>query len=505
MANTDRNLRSKNVSGLPKPTGQTPIVPSTLTQRTPSYSNPRSRGRGGTRGSSRTHGIATDPPKNPRKDNTQKSPQKTLNPIKPIVDPAAKAKTLEGQSVNDILNAQLANNGASSMQDLLGFGGNQEPPVLTTNVQEGTESERTLRDELIRCKMQIQAMSSQISQLKVSNVAAPAHPNAKASASTLNNVSNEDQIRVAPKPGVNPLGPRLNEVEYEEPLDDDRESEASRSSSSEEEVPQLPNRRRFRRCEMDKWRIKFSGGNGIKFLKKVEKLQRAYEYDDDTVYKHFYLLLDGHALEWYWQYSDQYDPSNLAHLKREIKRVFKPRETDMMLVSAMYSRKQNQDTFEKFYNEVVDMNFTLKDPLSDQQLIEILRTNMEDEIRQRIFTYETTDRIKFFHKANQAYHDACKNKERRKPMQEYRPQRKAIHEVDFEEMSNYEIEEISAKLDKWKKQRAERTCFNCHLAGHLLADCPEEVSRFFCFKCGMEGTVTPKCPRCSPKANRGVE
>lgn len=148
------------------------------------------------------------------------------------------------------------------------------------------------------------------------------------------------------------------------------------------------------------------------------------------------------------------------------------------------------------------MNFSLKVPLPDTQLIEILRTNMIDEIRQRIFTFETRDRIKFFHKANQAYSDVCCSREKKKPFQDYRTP-KRIHEVDFEDMSLLEIEEIDARLNHWKSQRAQRKCFNCHQIGHLLSDCPEEISRFFCFKCGLDGYATPKCPNCTPKANRG--
>lgn len=268
-----------------------------------------------------------------------------------------------------------------------------------------------------------------------------------------------------------------------------------------EEAPPRRDMRRPLKCEMDKWRIKFSGGNGVKFLKKVDKLQKCYGYEDETIFKYFHLLLDGHALEWYWQFSDQYEISNLAHLKQEFSRVYKPRESDMMLISSMYNRKQNQDTFERFYNDIVDLNFSLKEPLPDTQLIEILRTNMIDEIRQRIFTFETKDRIKFFHKANQAYSDVCNSKDKKKPLYDYKPVRK-IHELDFDEMSNSEIEEINSKLTQWKSQRTERKCYNCHQPGHLLSNCPEEITRFFCFKCGLDGYATPKCPKCTPKASR---
>lgn len=92
----------------------------------------------------------------------------------------------------------------------------------------------------------------------------------------------------------------------------------------------------------------------------------------------------------------------------------------------------------------------------------------------------------------------------RKNAYEPRPARK-ISEIDFDELSQLEIEEINSKLNKWKNNRPERKCYNCHCPDHLLADCPEPVTRFFCFKCGKEGCVTPKCPNCSPKGNRSAE
>lgn len=199
-------------------------------------------------------------------------------------------------------------------------------------------------------------------------------------------------------------------------------------------------------------------------------------------------------MEWYWQFSDEYPDSNLHHLKAEFLRVFKPTETDMSLISTMYTRRQGKDTFDKFYNDIVEKNFTLKEPLNDEQIIEILRTNMDDEVRQRIFTLETSDRILFYHKARKAYEDVCQSREKRKFVGFGN---RKINEIDFEELLSPEIEEISAKLKSWKLKRNTLQCFNCKSEDHLLARCPEEITRFFCFRCGLEGYASPKCPNCN--------
>lgn len=504
----DMNLRSKaNKSGDNQTNPDVnPSRPSALMTRTPSSASARGRMRGAARGSVTNTAEKVEQNTRPNNGSHTGTITKTRNPVTntPIQGstqegPTMQERAQEGLRINEMLD-QHTSRGTYSLQDRLG----DTPLNAATNNVQGAganfpfqsppevEDSASLMDELIYCKRRIKEMSMQMSQLKMQS--GPGITLAQSAE------MRRASVPIPVRHYANP--PARHDVE--EPADRQSSHSESDNSASEQENPPFRNYRHYQRpCEMDKWRIKFSGGNGIKFLKKVEKLQKAYEYDDRTVYKYFYLLLDGHALEWYWQYSDQYENSDLAHLKREIKRVFKPRESDMVMISAMYNRKQNQDTFEKFYNDVVDMNFSLKDPLSDQQLIEILRTNVDDEVRQRIFTYETRDRIKFFHKANQAYFDVCKTKDRRKPLQEYKSRR--VHEIDFDNMSTQEIEEISSKFDRWKSQKTERTCYNCHLPGHLLSDCPEEITRFFCFKCGMEGTVTPRCPKCSLKGNRGGE
>lgn len=266
------------------------------------------------------------------------------------------------------------------------------------------------------------------------------------------------------------------------------------------------NRRRYQhrqvKCEMNSWPIKFSSGNGLKFFKRVEKLQRSYDYDDDMIYKYFHLLLDGQAMEWYWQFCDEFEEANLAVLRTEFCRVFKSIDSDMSMISKMYSRKQGRDSFEKFYNDIIDKNFDLKEPLPDEQIIEILRSNMEDDIRQRIFTFDTNDRIKFYHKANAAYLDVYSIREKRK-MYYDKPFTKRVNEIDFDELSSTEIEEISSKINNWKIRKSTK-CFNCKSVEHILSKCPEEITRFFCFKCGLEGVATPKCPNCNLNYKRSA-
>lgn len=103
----------------------------------------------------------------------------------------------------------------------------------------------------------------------------------------------------------------------------------------------------------------------------------------------------------------------------------------------------------------------------------------------------------FFDVANSAYENIC---EIRNAKREYylHSQRK-VSEIDFDDLSSGEIEELSNKFKNWKPKSAK--CFNCHSEEHLLKQCPKEISRIFCFKCGMEGVYTPKCSKCNSNLN----
>lgn len=294
------------------------------------------------------------------------------------------------------------------------------------------------------------------------------------------------------------------------PSDDSSSSESSQTEEEQRYTSRRGERRREPprnfRCEMDKWPIRFDGTSVQKFLKKLNRLQKSYDYSDETVAKYFHLLIEGKAVNWYWMYCEEYENIDLNHMKREMARDFKSDESDISLMTKMYERKQGNDSFEKFYYDILDINYTMTNPLIDPQIIEILKTNMDDEVRQRIFTYETQDRTKYFHKANKAYSDVCKVREqRRKDSFANTRVPRRIHEIDIEDLSNNEIEEFSTKIYNERAKRNNLTCFNCQSSEHLLRDCPEEITRFFCFKCGLDGYATPKCPKCSLNFPRSAE
>lgn len=392
-----------------------------------------------------------------------------------------------------------------SMEDLLGVcsvPNDHVSNMITQQRDSVIDPNPGLLAELEKCKQLIHDLLLERNSENASRVNLPQNTGSPTTAPRNSGINRRD-VNQAPDPQPQRQHTRNHRLPREE----------EDSASSSEHIYVSPPRRSpprsntpvryYRRCEMEKWPIKFSSGDGLKFWEKVERCQQTYGYDDETIYKYFYHLVQGQALNWYWQYVTEYRESNLSHLKMEFIRVFKSRLNDATIISDMYNKRQGKDTFEKFYNDLIDMNFTLKQPLPDSQIIEILRNNMDDDIRLRMFTYETRDRVDFFHKANQAFQDVSKLREKRKQFLDYRTTRK-ISEIDFDEMSHKEIEEISEKFNNWKTRKLQ--CYNCKSSDHLLSKCPEDIDRLFCFKCGFEGYPSPKCPECMKKnAQRSVQ
>lgn len=318
---------------------------------------------------------------------------------------------------------------------------------------------------------------------------------------------------------------------------DHRDSE----SSDHEPVRQQPNRRNFfnKRNEMDKWNIRFDnlqGGLSIKtFLFRVKTLKNAYNYSSDHVCKYFHILLSGEPLNWYYQFLGKHRRVVWKTLKREMLDRFKTNQSDLKISNRMQNRKQGKDSFEVYYNDICAMNHSLDFPKSDEEIISILRENMDDAIRQRIFSCQTTNLTKFLHLCNDAYEDVCRVRQTRNYFNS-RPSK--ISEIDqisldddielleaklsklraskskevqtpkvnpfinVDELSLEEIDEIFKQTKTHKLRNNDRlTCFNCHKVGHGFMFCSEDKVGLFCYRCGTRDVKTINCPTCSKPAN----
>ena len=90
------------------------------------------------------------------------------------------------------------------------------------------------------------------------------------------------------------------------------------------------------------------------------------------------------------------------------------------------------------------------------------------------------------------------------------PPRRHIEEIHENQKEELEIiEEIKYPPKNIKTNLPPRNiqdivCWNCRSSGHLFMDCHSMQRNLFCYKCGLLGVITPKCPKCSGNDTRSV-
>lgn len=307
-----------------------------------------------------------------------------------------------------------------------------------------------------------------------------------------------------------------------------------------------PQARRSRRAqprtcnEMDKWGFKFDnlkGGLSVKaFLFRVNTLKNTYEYRSEDVCKYFHVLLRGEPLDWYYQMLSSEPNPSWQTLQAKLLDRFKSNQTDLKIIRQMQNRRQGKESFESFYNDICSLNHSMEYPKSDKEIISILRENMDDLIRQRIFATETTSLTKFLHICNDAYDDVCRFRQTRKDFynqrshkvseideismdddievleaklknaQRKRSQSHVNRSINIDELSLDEIDEIFKQTKAHKTKTNEKlTCYNCEKSGHGFMFCPLDRVGIFCYKCGKKEVKTSNCPKCKLLNSKGSE
>lgn len=319
-------------------------------------------------------------------------------------------------------------------------------------------------------------------------------------------------------------------------------SDSTNESDNQENIRQArPNSRsNYRICnEMDKWGFKFDNLNSslsIKaFLFRVNTLKNTYGYRSSDICKYFHVLLRGEPLNWYYQFLSRNPNPTWQILQEKILERFKSNQTDLKI---MQNRKQGKESFESFYNDICSLYHSMEYPKSDKEIIAILRDNMDDLIRQRIFSTETSSLTKFLHICNDAYDDVCRFRQTRKDFYNSRVQK--VSEIDeisidddlevleaklmnaqkkrskcnvnrsimlnIDELSLEEIDEVFKRTKDHRMKNNENViCYNCEKKGHGFVFCPLDRDGIFCFKCGKREVKLPNCPNCQGLNPKGSE
>lgn len=182
---------------------------------------------------------------------------------------------------------------------------------------------------------------------------------------------------------------------------------------------------------------------------------------------------------------------------RALRQQYSDSRSDVDIRELIRDRKQKQgESFDNFYESVVELTDRLKEPLSNIMLVEILRRNLLPEIQHEILNLKIT--------SLQELRDICRRREfflqdirRKSGLGFSRPSlgSKRVSELD-ELLVNDDVE----SLDEASEQisAVSLSCWNCHQTGHRYQECLANRT-VFCYGCGLPDTYKPTCKNCNPK------
>lgn len=315
---------------------------------------------------------------------------------------------------------------------------------------------------------------------------------------------------------------------------DPRSANIHRSSSQSNYVD---TRRTY--LPVHKWPIKFSGDprdtrperrDLVAFFKQIDMYVRSENVSYEEVFSRAVHLFEGKARIWYTQYSTRY--RNWSGLQAGLKSHFETDLTKFERTQILHERKQYRNESCMDYVTQMSLMFDELDMHDEKEKIAIIRNGLREEfvLVAHAFSSRTVEELD-----QQLRRLELSTAIRRKNNHtQFKPAQKIFStevieedQLVTDEKTNVENEtEIVSdccafskftKAKNWSKVEAPQgaepkpysghqpnrddrtkrstnwTCFNCHSVGHGFMDCETPITRPFCFRCGKEGVVAPKC------------
>lgn len=185
-------------------------------------------------------------------------------------------------------------------------------------------------------------------------------------------------------------------------------------------------------------------------------------------------------------------------LKFALTKEFGYLESEHDIILKISLRKQQyKESYDDFHSSIISMNLRLQSPLPDYTLLDIIKRNIQPNLRFLLFSSDSKSLNDFRDLARKAEKVLRDNKS-------FAPGAGQIRNVSEVNLIDNEIscpEIIDPQLKAFKFQRnnvkidfSNIKCWNCLAYGHSYIYCGKEINKPFCFKCGQKGFLTPSCP-----------
>lgn len=241
---------------------------------------------------------------------------------------------------------------------------------------------------------------------------------------------------------------------------------------------------------IEKWGLEFDGTTKTPsvedFVFRIETLQAYFRVSWTDVLRNMHHFLKKSAQDWLWDFR-RMNPNlyDWVIFKKALVSYFHRYETDFDIQRKILDRRQqHNESFDEFCSAILHLRNQQTNPIKEQDLVEIMKGNLKQSMVQLLFAVRPLGLDHFRAEARRA-----ENLINNQKVFQSRYASRNVSELSFG--TDTGIEEVNA-IEKEKKL----ICWNCKQDGHMFMDCPSEKRRLFCYRCGYEDTVTPRCPTC---------
>lgn len=265
---------------------------------------------------------------------------------------------------------------------------------------------------------------------------------------------------------------------------------------------------------VDKWDLTFDGSDKLHvedFIFRVECLKGYYGCPWTDIVRDFQRLLRDDAKEWYWLTNSTKRFREWRDIKYALLQQYKSYRSAYDYQRELEERRQQPgESIEAYFLAMNKLRARLREPLPEQEMIRILKRNVRHNLAQYLYSMQiyTVEQLR----------DHCKEVEKNffsrdtnriGTQMRSAAQKHYINEVVVD--SEETVEEIKiphTNTDSHSGSSENRrniiVCWNCRQGGHTFMDCTSMQRTLFCYRCGLAGVISPRCPNCQENRMRGV-
>ena len=256
-----------------------------------------------------------------------------------------------------------------------------------------------------------------------------------------------------------------------------------------------------------KWGIKFDNKSMSidDFLFRLERVKDSYYVTWPEVVQNFHHFVSGSAMTWYWTFIKSNPSCNWPTLRLALVEQYRSLETDSELYRKMSDRKQLlNESFDSFYDDLIQLNSRLRVPKTVKEIIELIKLNVRRRIGELLVTFSThslPEMVYVCRTIEKFLNGGESVKPKYQSSTPLQHPRRQIAEIDSEiEISS---EEAPGVIEAYHREANTLRCWNCRVEGHSFRECDSPKRNLFCYRCGRENVITPRCDNCSGNRQPG--